>query len=1381
MPGAGHSYLGGFIDPKPSPTNPVGTRLSNTDELANLPGFDASLMAAGADRPLSFVQLFGTWGNPVYSSQLYQAAASGAIPVLDWACDSATDTGGAGTDQVVVNGHYDQKFIVPLAQRLAATHIPMLLRWFPDPNAGTAADQKCLGSGGAAEYVAAFTHIRQVFAANGATNVGFVWSVLTTSGDTNWSSYFPGSAHVDWIGADGFHRGSGAMPSDAFTSAFASWYKTFSGAGKPMIITDTGAGLLAGPDAQASYLNQIGQQAPAAFPAVKAIGYMDSPDALTGSGDYALGAGAALDAFQALARAPYFTPARRSASVSVSAPSTSIAPRSPVKLTAVVTAPDQGGSLAFSDNGSVIPGCAAVQVALSATCTTSWSAPGSHSITVRYSGDARDAPATSAAVAISVATGTAPSMKPRVPAVGKSYLGAWVEPLGNTNSGNAQFRDRTELQDLPTFNSNLSTGSSLSSPSRDISIVHVYQGWTTPTPIWQLRQVMSYGAIPMVDWYCGDTDANVAAGVDDAMITQYAQQLAALQGPVFLRWYWEMNFTQGSTAATCLAGGGAAGYVAAFRHIWTLFQQAGATNVSFVWAPGSSGDDQDMMNYFPGSAYVDWIGIDGYWREASSTLEQMFETWYSYFSGFGLPMMITETGAASNTNANNQTTYFGQVLNRFPTEFPLIRGFLYFDSHKRTAKSDFDYSLTDGSPGLAAFAALDQSPRFQPELSPTSLNAPSPTPVPVVAGQELDVTASFVGEKAASDLGGSLSFTAREVSPVPGSSASIILGCDRVGISLGFECDTDTLPAASSSKAATYEITARYTGDAEFGESTSPAVTVKIHPAPATGPSRQPKAPTQKAYLGADVRPQGGGVPEELANLPSFEQSIHRRLAIVGINQTWDSPVPVAELGQIAAGGAFPLITWNCAATSGAFSASDSSIVAGTYDSYITSFAQQLAAFPAPLLLRWGPDPNLPSSTTGQHCVDSSGAHGYQAAFQHIHDLFQAAGANNVGFVWSVSQAGGQGSLDSYYPGSNYVDWIADDAYLNVTPAPPATIGPDIVQTVFSDWYSQYSASQYRKKPLMMYTGAIPGEDQAGFLPQLAAQISSYPQVKAMVYEDAPAWWAPYQYQLDSTGMAAFAALAVSPGFLPPTIPTGTNVAVAQPEVAHGQPINLAATVKEPNTSNPADGAGAVTFFANGKAIPQCANVLLGAGATCTLKYAKVGANTFTASYSGDAAYGGSGSLDANATVDKVFANGGFLGRLGNAAGTDYTFGAASSTLSFLNGALNFNGQPTIGSISSLGNSLLPGATKSPPGVPLGGTGSGTQSGRDDSSFAAGLLAGTSGNAPNGLIVLICTLLALLGGGYIVSSWARDRRRARRLPAGPMGLQGKEPDTTASS
>src|SRR6202042_3645445 len=120
--------------------------------------------------------------------------------------------------------------------------------------------------------------------------------------------------------------------------------------------------------------------------------------------------------------------------------------------------------------------------------------------------------------------------------------------------------------------------------------------------------------IPMIDWSCGDADANIVAGQDDTLINQFAQELAALKAPVFLRWYFEPNFPGSINYKDCIGAGGPTGYQDAFRYIRDKFISAGATNVAFVWSLAMSGDQTDLASYYPGSAYVDWIAADGYFR-----------------------------------------------------------------------------------------------------------------------------------------------------------------------------------------------------------------------------------------------------------------------------------------------------------------------------------------------------------------------------------------------------------------------------------------------------------------------------------------------------------------------------------------------------------------------------------------------------------------------------------------------------------------------------------------------------------------------------------------------------------------------------------------------
>lgn len=80
----------------------------------------------------------------------------------------------------------------------------------------------------------------------------------------------------------------------------------------------------------------------------------------------------------------------------------------PITFAATVTDSDGGGSVAFYDGGSVIPGCATEPLdGTTATCEDDDASLGSHSITAAYSGDTDSSASTSAALAQSVDVVTA--------------------------------------------------------------------------------------------------------------------------------------------------------------------------------------------------------------------------------------------------------------------------------------------------------------------------------------------------------------------------------------------------------------------------------------------------------------------------------------------------------------------------------------------------------------------------------------------------------------------------------------------------------------------------------------------------------------------------------------------------------------------------------------------------------------------------------------------------------------------------------------------------------------------------------------------------------------------------------------------------------------
>lgn len=276
-------------------------------------------------------------------------------------------------------------------------------------------------------------------------------------------------------------------------------------------------------------------------------------------------------------------------------------------------------------------------------------------------------------------TGSAPT----VPATG-AYLGAWLHPVAPGTGGSAF---AVEQQSVPALQAR--TG-------RPLAVLHVFAPWRLPAPVDSLAAVAANGSTPLLDWGCGVSGDEIASGTDDAQITAYARALKSYGGPVLLRWCWEMNLVRAHQSV-----GGPDAFVAAWRHIWTVFHHVGVPNVVFVWCPAVAG--VDPAPYYPGDGYVDWIGIDGYDRTGTATFSSLFGAFYTEWVGHDRPMMVAETGA----QPPDQAAYVASIGTGAPG-MPQVKAVVYFDAIGP------DGSWVLQGPGLAAFAALAHQPYFAP-------------------------------------------------------------------------------------------------------------------------------------------------------------------------------------------------------------------------------------------------------------------------------------------------------------------------------------------------------------------------------------------------------------------------------------------------------------------------------------------------------------------------------------------------------------------------------------------------------------------------------------------------------------------------------------------
>ena len=181
-------------------------------------------------------------------------------------------------------------------------------------------------------------------------------------------------------------------------------------------------------------------------------------------------------------------------------------------------------------------------------------------------------------------------------------------------------------------------------------IVMYYSGWYVPFPTGFAKTVANHGAVPLVQM---DPDginiARIASGRYDGYLSSYAEAVRAYGHPVVLSFGHEMN---GNWSDWGYRHTSPAAFVAAWRHIVNLFNVLGAHNVTWLWTVNIINDsrsgkvDNNLRQWWPGSSYVTWVGIDGYYLEPNWQFAPLFgPTIGAVHMLTSDPILIAETGA----------------------------------------------------------------------------------------------------------------------------------------------------------------------------------------------------------------------------------------------------------------------------------------------------------------------------------------------------------------------------------------------------------------------------------------------------------------------------------------------------------------------------------------------------------------------------------------------------------------------------------------------------------------------------------------------------------------------------------------------------------------
>jgi mannan endo-1,4-beta-mannosidase len=155
------------------------------------------------------------------------------------------------------------------------------------------------------------------------------------------------------------------------------------------------------------------------------------------------------------------------------------------------------------------------------------------------------------------------------------------------------------------------------------NLIGYYSGWAEPFDTSFANTLRNHGIIPFVQ--IDPTDASIAGiadGTYDEYLRSYADSVRNFRSAVVIGFGHEMNADWYSWGYKHVAP---ATFVAAWRHLVTVFREQGADNVTWLWTVEATGPHTGpVQDWWPGSSYVTWAGVDGYYYRYTDRFATVF-------------------------------------------------------------------------------------------------------------------------------------------------------------------------------------------------------------------------------------------------------------------------------------------------------------------------------------------------------------------------------------------------------------------------------------------------------------------------------------------------------------------------------------------------------------------------------------------------------------------------------------------------------------------------------------------------------------------------------------------------------------------------------------
>jgi hypothetical protein len=233
---------------------------------------------------------------------------------------------------------------------------------------------------------------------------------------------------------------------------------------------------------------------------------------------------------------------------------------------------------------------------------------------------------------------------------------------------------------------------------RQPNLVGYYSGWREHFATSFADTVRRHGAVTIMQW--DPTDASIskiATGDFDRYLRSFADSVRSYGQAVVIGFGHEMNANWYSWGYGHVPP---SMFVAAWRHIVTLFRGQGANNVTWLWTINADlPTTGPIAAWWPGAGYVTWVGIDGYYYIPANNFASVFGKTIAQVRAItNKPVLLSETAvgpvvgqAAKIANLFHGVHQYGAL------------GLVWFDIAQNDGRYHQDWRIENSSAAQAAF------------------------------------------------------------------------------------------------------------------------------------------------------------------------------------------------------------------------------------------------------------------------------------------------------------------------------------------------------------------------------------------------------------------------------------------------------------------------------------------------------------------------------------------------------------------------------------------------------------------------------------------------------------------------------------------------------